>query len=121
MNIVCMTGRLTKDPEKRMAGETPVTSFTVAVDRPYTKGKTDFFSCVAWRSQADFVEKYFHKGDFIALSGYMTIREWEDKNHNKRTTPEVVVDQAGFGGGGTKKENNTEDFPIVPDEDELPF
>ena len=126
MNRICITGRLTKAPEKRMAGEIPCTSFSVAVDRPYTKDKTDYFSCVAWRATADFVARYFGKGDMIGIDGYLTIREWE-KDGVKHKTPEIVCDNISFGGNkqSTQKSEQkkpTDDYGIMDDPDEeLPF
>ena len=97
MNTVAIMGRLVKDPELR---QTPngvnVTAFTVAVDRPMQKDKTDFLDCVAWRNTAEFVAKYFAKGQRIALTGQIETRTWEDKNGNKRKSVEVVANQVFF-------------------------
>lgn len=97
MNVVVVSGRLTRDPELRTTQQgTSVTSFSVAVDRPGVKDKADFIDCVAWRSTAEFVEKYFHKGDTIEVNGVLTSRSWEDKEGNKRKALEVVCDRVGF-------------------------
>lgn len=122
MNRICISGRLTKDPEKRVTNSgKKVTSFTVAVDRPYAKGTTDFFDCVAWDAKADFVENYFKKGSVIILDGYLIIRDWEDKNGNKRKNAEIIADQISFGGKSEKAEKPVSDFPVLEDESELPF
>lgn len=97
MNVVVVSGRLTRDPELRTTQQgTSVTSFSVAVDRPGVKDKADFIDCVAWRSTAEFVEKYFRKGDTIEVNGVLTSRSWEDKEGNKRKALEVVCDRVGF-------------------------
>ena len=95
-------GRLTRDPELRYtATQTPVTSFTLAVDRDYAnretnERQTDFIDCVAWRS-AEFVSKYFQKGSLAVVSGRLQIRDWTDKEGNKRRSAEVNVDNIYFG------------------------
>lgn len=101
LNKVILMGRLTADPEhKQTPSGVSVTSFSVAVDRNFS-GKdgtrqTDFINIVAWRQTADFICKYFSKGRMIALEGSLQSRNYEDKNGNKRTAFEVVVDQAYF-------------------------
>ena len=94
-------GRLTADPElKTTASGVPVAAFRVAVDRDYQpKGgerQADFIPCVAWRQTAEFVSRYFQKGRMIALEGSLQSRNYEDKQGQKRTAYEVVVDQAYF-------------------------
>ncbi len=101
LNHITIMGRLTRDPELRRTGSgTAVASFTVAVDRDFTqdgKKETDFIECVAWRSTADFVQKYFNKGDMIVVSGRLQIRSWTDRDGHKRRTAEVVADNVYFG------------------------
>lgn len=81
MNSVNISGRLTKDPElKTTQSNISVCSFGVAVDRPGVKDKSDFIDCVAWRNTAEFVNKYFAKGDPIEITGTLTTRNWEDQN-----------------------------------------
>lgn len=111
-------GRLVRDPElRRTQSGTAVTSFTLAVDRDFqNKGEekqTDFIDCVAWRSTAEFVAKYFFKGSMAIVSGKLQIREWTDKEGNKRRNAEVVADNVYFGeskrnNGGTNKPVNVE-------------
>ena len=101
MNTVCLMGRLTADPELRYTQtQVPVTSFTLAVDRAYQpKGQerqTDFISIVAWRSTAEFVCRYFHKGNRLALQGSLQVRQYTDKDGNKRTAYDVVADNVFF-------------------------
>ena len=126
-------GRLTADPElKQTQSGTNVTSFTLAIDRPGTRDKTDFINFVAWRQMAEFICKYFRKGHKIALTGYLTSRQYEDKNGNKRTSFEVVVDRAEFAESKKSSDGwnvsaeppayqNPQGFEEIPDEDDLPF
>lgn len=106
LNKVILMGRLTADPEVR---QTPngisVLSFSIAVDRNYSKAekKTDFINLVAWRQTAEFIGRFFTKGQMIAVEGSIQTRNYEDKTGAKRTAFEVVVDQAHFTGG--KNEN----------------
>ena len=96
-------GRLTRDPELRYTqSNTPVATFRLAVDRDYTprdggERQTDFIDCVAWRSTGEFVSKYFQKGSMAIVSGRLQMREWTDKEGNRRTTAEVVADNVYFG------------------------
>ena len=100
MNNVTLLGRLTKDPEIRStASNISVCSFTIAVDRRFkSEGQptADFINCMAWRNTADFIGKYFHKGNKIALTGSIQTRTWDDKDGNKRYATEVVVDSVEF-------------------------
>ena len=108
LNHITIMGRLTKDPELRRTGSgVAVTSFTVAVDRDIAnkesgERETDFIDCVAWRQTGEFVEKYFSKGRVAAVSGRLQIRNWTDKEGNKRRSAEVVADNVYF--GDSKKE-----------------
>lgn len=130
LNKCFLLGRMTKDPEiRRTNGGTAVTSFTLAVDRDFkTNGEkeTDFIDVVAWRNTAEFVSKYFSKGRMAIVEGRLQIRDWTDKNGNKRRTAEVVADNVYF--GDSKKENKQEpeykqaDFAEISEEDGvLPF
>lgn len=101
MNVVCLLGRLTADPELRHTqNQTPVTSFSVAVDRRFVQQgqerQADFINCVAWRQTAEFITRYFRKGQRIALQGQLQSRNYTDKEGNKRTAYEVVIDNAFF-------------------------
>ena len=99
---VILMGRLTRDPELR---STPtgvnVVSFTLAVDRDYARQgeerKTDFINIVAWRNTADFVAKYFSKGQLVAVSGKLQVRSWDDtQSGQKRYATDVVADEVFF-------------------------
>ncbi len=126
LNRICIMGRLTAAPELRYTQQnTPVASFTLAVDRDYQQGgserQTDFIPCVAWRGTAEFVSKYFTKGSMAAVSGRLQLRDWTDKDGNKRRTAEVVADSIYF--GESKKRDVSPDVPFeeIPDDGELPF
>lgn len=95
MNNINITGNLTKDIEVRSTQSgISVCSFTVAVKRPHTSDTTDFIPCTAWRQTADFLGKYASKGRKVGISGILTARNYEDKNGNKRTAYEILVDNA---------------------------
>jgi single-strand DNA-binding protein len=102
MNHIVIMGRLTRDPERRETqGGVPVTSFSLAVDRGYTpkdggERQADFIDVVAWRNTADFVAKYFVKGQMAAVTGRLQLRDWTDKENNKRRSAEVVADHVYF-------------------------
>lgn len=99
-NLVVLTGRLTADPELRYTGNnTPVTSFSIAVNRRYKAGEesqADFINIVAWRQTAEFIARYFRKGNAICICGSLQTRTWTDNNGNKRYATEVVADEASF-------------------------
>ena len=101
LNKIFLMGRMTRDPElRRTGGGTPVTSFSIAVDRDF-KGQngekeTDFIDVVCWRNTAEFVSKYFTKGRMIVVEGRMQIRDWTDKDGNKRRNAEVLADNVYF-------------------------
>ena len=102
LNHITIMGRLTRDPELRRTGSgVAVASFTVAVDRDYVaegqERETDFIDVVAWRQTGEFVSKYFTKGRMAVVSGRLQIRNWTDKDGNKRRTAEVVADNVYFG------------------------
>ncbi len=102
MNMVCLLGRLTADPELRHTqGQVPVTSFTLAVDRKYQpKGQeqrqADFINVVAWRQTAELVTRFFRKGQRLALTGTLQSRRYVDKDGNNRTAYEVVAENVFF-------------------------
>ena len=148
MNNICLLGRLTADPELRHTpSQVAVTSFTVAVDRSYTpKGQerqADFIPVVAWRQTAEFVCRYFRKGQRIALQGSLQSRSYTDKDGNKRTAYEVVADNVFFAesknGGAAPASHyanqvpqssepqpafstaSSGDFEEIVSDDELPF
>jgi len=125
LNHIAVMGRLTKDPEMRYTAQnTPVASFTVAVDRDYQSGnkQTDFIDCVAWRQTGEFVSKYFHKGSMAVVCGRLQTRTYEDKANNKRKAVEIVVENIYF---GESKKADTGDsvqgFVELDDSGDLPF
>lgn len=103
LNHIVVMGRLTRDPELRRTGSgTAVASFTVAVDRDFApkdggERETDFIDCAAWRSTGEFVSKYFLKGSMAVVDGRLQIRNWTDKDGNKRRTAEIVANSVYFG------------------------
>ena len=103
LNHIVLMGRLTRDPELRYTqSQIPVASFSLAVDRDFggrdgSERQTDFIDIVAWRSTAEFVSKYFTKGSMAAVSGRLQIRDWTDRDGNKRRSAEVVADNVYFG------------------------
>lgn len=137
LNRICLMGRLTRDPELRRTGNgTAVTSFTIAVDRDFKsqdgEKETDFIDIVAWRTTAEFVSKYFSKGRMAVVTGRLQLRDWTDKEGNKRRTAEVVADTVYFGdskrqegGDSAQAENAAEGtyggFAEEEDDGSLPF
>lgn len=127
LNSVVLMGRLTASPELKTTGNgTSVTSFRVAVERPFKSGGekvTDFIDCVAWRQTADFVCKWFGKGRMIAVKGRLQTRSFEDKNGGRRTVTEVNVDEASFCGDRQeeKQEPSAPAEAPVYEDDDLPF
>ena len=102
LNTICVSGRIVRDIELRRFGDgTPVTSFTIACERDYkdknNKRETDFIDVVAFKKTAEFVSKYFSKGRMAIISGRLQIRDWTDKEGNKRRSAEVLADNVYFG------------------------
>ena len=103
LNKIFIMGRLIRDPELRHTQSgTPVASFTLAVDRDFKDKQTgekavDFIDCVAWRNTAEFVARYFAKGRMAVAVGSLQLRDWTDKEGNKRRAAEVVADTVYFG------------------------
>ena len=103
LNHITIMGRLVRDPELRRTGSgVAVASFRVAVDRDYSpkdggERKADFIDCVAWRQTGEFISKYFAKGRMIVVDGRLEMRDWTDKDGNKRTSAEINVANAYFG------------------------
>ena len=144
LNRIIIMGRLTRDVDIRHTQTgTAVASFSMAVDRDFKdkatgEKATDFIDVVAWRNTAEFVSRYFTKGRMAVVEGRLQIREWTDKEGNKRRTAEVVADNVYFGdskrdgersyqggyssGGYQAPEQPDNDFQELQDEDgELPF
>ena len=154
LNRVVILGRLVAEPELKTTGSgISVSSFSVAVDRNYvkqgTERQTDFINVVAWRQTAEFVCKYFAKGQLIALEGSLQTRSYQDRDGHNRYVTEVVADNVFFTGDRRERtsngsygnygvpmpqeppmQNNTvntytsgmpEDFEELPGDDDLPF
>ena len=137
MNNIILSGRLTKDPALRQtANNIPVCSFSIACDRGgnQTEQKVvDYFDIIAWRKTGEFVNRYFCKGKPILVRGRLQMRDWQDKDGNKRRSYEIVADEIDFCGGQKFDRNATPtEAPVdiapgdlvdlgVPMDDELPF
>ncbi len=146
LNVIAVMGRLVADPELR---KTPngisTTRFTIACDRSYVKSgterQTDFFDIVAWRGTAEFICKYFKKGQLVAIDGSLQTHSYEDRDGNKRKAYEIVVNNANFAeskransndmDGGFERRTppestafsigSPEDFAVVDESEDLPF
>ena len=111
LNHITLMGRLVRDPELRRTGSgVAVASFRIAVDRDYSpkdggERKADFIDCVAWRQTGEFISKYFTKGRMIVVDGRLEMRDWTDKDGNKRTSAEIVVANAYFGDSKRDSDN----------------
>ncbi len=121
LNRVCLMGRLVNDPELRSTpNNIHVTSFAIAVDRSYVKAgserETDFINIVAWRNVAEFISKWFHKGQLIAIDGSIQTRKYTDRDGNNRTAFEIVADNAYFAGDKQRdgSQSNTQQTPYNP-------
>lgn len=126
LNRIIIMGRLTHEPELRHTNSNiPVCSFSIACDRDFKNDKgekeTDFIDVVAWRSTGEFVSKYFTKGRMAIIEGRLQMREYTDKEGNKRRTTEVVADNVYFGdskpNGGQDNASHSDDFQIPEDFD----
>ena len=139
-NRAILIGRLTIDPElKQTPSGTYLVNFPLAVDRRFKsqdgERKADFITIVCWRQAAEFVCKYFHKGDSIGIEGSIQTRNYDDKQGNKRTAVEVVAERVFFAGGRSSQAGgqtgqdarynapsvDVGDFEEVQTTDDLPF
>ncbi len=120
LNHITIMGRLTRGPELRRTGSGIAgASFTLAVDRDFGgrdggERETDFIDCVAWRQTGEFVSKYFTKGSMAVVSGRLQIRNWNDKDGNKRRTAEVVADNVYFGESKRQNDGSAYAAPAAP-------
>ena len=131
LNRIIVMGRITRDPELRRTNSgTAVASFTVAVDRDFKsqsgEKETDFIDVVAWRNTAEFVSKYFSKGRMAVVEGRLQLRDWTDKDGNKRRSAEIVADSVYFGdskrdAGDTVQSEPQGGFSEIADDGDLPF
>ena len=112
LNKAILNGRLTKAPElKQTQNGNSVCGFTIAVDRNRDREKTDFIPIVAWGKTAEFVNQWFGKGDLITIVGRIEVRNYEDKNGNKRTATEIIAEEVLFCGSksiGQGSENSAQ-------------
>lgn len=130
LNNVSLMGRLTDNPvlnQTRQSGAL-VTSFSIAIDRRFKRQgeerQTDFINCVAWQKTAEFISKYFNKGDMIAITGEIQTRKYEDAEGKPRTATEVIINNAYFCGSKNSEaaapvNNNVDDLNNF--DDDLPF
>ena len=132
LNNIVIMGRLTRDPDlRRTQTGVAVASFTLACERDFAAQgearETDFIDIVSWRYTAEFVEKYFSKGQMAIVSGRLQIRNWEDKAGNKRRSAEILADHVYFGEGKRDSQKTTytleDDFPVMDGSEppDLPF
>ncbi len=118
LNHITIMGRLVRDPELRRTGSgIAVASFSVAVDRDYApkdggERKTDFIDCVAWAQTGEFISKYFTKGRMIVVDGRLELRDWTDKEGNKRRSAEIRVNNAYF--GDSKRDGDSGSYSAAP-------
>lgn len=111
VNVVVLEGNLTRDPEVRMAGETKVANFSIAVNTYRTKQKQDtaYVDIVVWGGQAEFVEKYFIKGKRVWVTGKLEMDKWVDRDGKERTKLQVTAREVNFG-YGPKDDRGEYDF-----------
>lgn len=138
-NKVILMGRLTRDPETRFTNtnNTLVCSFTLAVDRRFTKPgeerQTDFIPVVAWSKLGEFCSKYFSKGSRVLVSGRLQTRTWDDSENRRHYITEVVADEVYFADSkrmetnsnkylsGSETDQNDDLFTVIDADDDLPF
>lgn len=124
LNKVILMGRICKDLElKYTPSNVAVTSFSIAVDRRFQRDKTDFINIVAWRNTAEFICKYFSKGQMINIVGSLQVRTYDGKDGKKVYVTEVVADEVNFCGDKAQgqADNVPDDFAEVQSDDDLPF
>ena len=130
LNKAILAGRLTKEPELSVSPTgTKVTRFTLAINRRFNREETDFLNIVCFNNTAEFVKKYFTKGQAILVTGSIQTRSWDGQDGQKRYATDIVAEEVSF--CGSKNENNTnnnaaptqtkEEFMPIDTDDELPF
>ena len=121
LNKIILMGRLTKDPEIRHTkNDTPVAGFSLAVERDYSKKgearEVDFFDIVAWKGQAEFVSKYFTKGQLVCVEGRLQRRSWIDNDNKTRYAYEVIAGSIHFAGFNKNNgQSNEQEFDPFED------
>ncbi len=133
LNKIIIMGRMVKNPELRYTqNQKPVASFTLAVDRDGQEKQTDFIDCVAWNKTAEFVAQWFIKGQMAIAEGRLQLREWTDRDGNKRRSAEVVADRVYFGEAKRQEKQefhpaqgpvnvSAETFTELAEDGEMPF
>ena len=128
LNKVILQGRLTADPElRKTSSDISVVFFSLAVDKPYFKQgearQADFFNLIAWRRTADFIAKYFKKGSMILVDGLLQNNSYIDKDGQKRTVTQVLVENVNFFESQNQKTANPRDEyePVGKEDEDLPF
>ena len=146
LNKIILQGRATRDAElRRTASGTAVSSFSLAVDRNFKsqsgEKEADFIDIILWKNTAEFAAKYVKRGRMVIVEGRLQIRDWTDKDGNKRRSAEVVADNVYFGDSKRDEEggnqsfkpaghavdvsgpayDGTSDFAEISDSEELPF
>ena len=135
LNHIVIMGRLVRDPELRRTGSgVAVASFRVAVDRDFApkdggERKADFIDCVAWRQTGEFISKYFTKGRMIVVDGRLEMRDWTDKDGNKRRAVEIIANSVYFADSKPQEgpaayspaSSSPGEFSEVEDDGDLPF
>lgn len=118
INKVILGGRITNELElKQTQSGIATIIFSMAIQRKSNNQESDFINCRAWRNTAEFISKYFKKGNSICVVGALQNREWQDKQGNKRTSTEVIVDEAYF----VDSKNENSGFVELDPEQDLPF
>lgn len=119
LNNVTIMGRLVRDPDLRYTqNQTPVASFSLACERDSKDKTADFIDCTAWRHTAEFIHSYMTKGQLIVVTGRIQIRQWTDKDGNKRSAPEINVDNAYF--AESKRKSDPDERPPMPSDADAP-
>jgi len=119
LNNVTLMGRLVRDPELRYTqNQIPVASFSLACERDTKDKTTDFIDCTAWRHTAEFINTYMGRGRLIVVTGRIQIRQWTDKDGNKRSAPEINVDNAYF--AESKRKSDPDERPPMPSDADAP-
>ncbi len=125
LNKVILMGRLTRDPELRHTqADIPVASFSLAVDRGFSRRddsqqNVDFINIVAWRNTAEFVSKWFSKGQLVAVSGRLQVRSYKDRDGNNRTATEVVADEVFFAESKRDSASSAPSFASAPSNSDM--
>ena len=125
LNHIAIMGRLGRDPELRHTQSgTPVASFSLAVDRDFKdkntgERATDWIDVVAWRSTGEFMSKYFAKGRMAVVEGRLQLRDWKDKEGNKRRSAEILVSSVYFGDSKPKEGGSAGDKPKAGKDDDF--